>query len=60
MQPATHFTGLSTAAADAGVIVRGPRVVTSVVVPSVMPDRNPEHQELFPSGLRLAVGETGW
>jgi hypothetical protein len=28
-------------------------------VPSVIPFRNPEHRELFLSGLRLAAGETG-
>jgi hypothetical protein len=34
------------------------KVVTSVVVPNAMHWRNPEHRELFLSGLRLAAGET--
>jgi adenylate cyclase len=34
------------------------RALTPVVVPSVIPYRNPEHRELFLSGLRLAAGET--
>jgi adenylate cyclase len=33
------------------------RAITSVVVPSYTPYRNPEHRELFLSGLRLAAGE---
>ena len=41
-------------------IVRRLRVVTSAVVPSVIPDRNQGHQELFLSGLRVAAGEIGW
>ena len=32
--------------------------VTPVVVPNAMHWRNPEHRELFLSGLRLAAGET--
>jgi adenylate cyclase len=31
---------------------------TPLVVPSVLSWRNPEHRELFLSGLRLAMGET--
>jgi adenylate cyclase len=31
--------------------------ITPVVVPSAPPYRNPEHRELFLSGLRLAAGE---
>jgi adenylate cyclase len=31
--------------------------ITPVVMPSTVPFRNPEHRELFLSGLRLAVGE---
>jgi len=33
------------------------QAVTSVVVPDATPLRNPEHRELFLSGLRLAAGE---
>jgi len=33
------------------------RTLTSEVVPSAMHWRNPEHRELYPSGLRLAAGE---
>ena len=33
------------------------RAITPIVVPSVIPYRNPEHRELFLSGLHLAVGE---
>jgi hypothetical protein len=32
--------------------------MTPVVVPSAMHWRDPEHRELFLSGLRLAAGET--
>jgi adenylate cyclase len=34
------------------------KAVTPVVVPNAMHWRNPEHRELFLSGLRLAAGET--
>jgi hypothetical protein len=34
------------------------RAITAVVVPSVVRYRNPEHRELFLSGLRLAAGQT--
>src|SRR5205823_14719782 len=34
------------------------RTVTSVVLPDANYVRNPEHRELFLSGLRLATGET--
>lgn len=34
------------------------RALTPVVVPSVIPYRNPEHRDLFLSGLRLAAGES--
>ena len=44
---------------QAGEIVRRLRILTPVVVPSVPPYRNPEHRELFLSGLRLAMGELG-
>jgi TolB-like protein len=33
------------------------REITPVVIPSVIPYRNPEHRELLLSGLRLAAGE---
>ena len=33
------------------------RAITPVVVPSGSQFRNPEHRELFLSGLRLAAGE---
>ena len=43
---------------DAREIVERLQEITSVVVPSVIPYRKPEHQELFLSGLRLAAGAT--
>jgi TolB-like protein/class 3 adenylate cyclase len=43
---------------EAREIVKRLRETTAVVVPSVIPYRNPEHRELFLSGLRLAAGET--
>jgi adenylate cyclase len=43
--------------AEAREIVRGLRAITPVVVPSLIPYRNPEHRELYLSGLRLAAGE---
>jgi adenylate cyclase len=43
---------------EAREIVRRLRAITPVVVPSVIPYRNPEHRELLLSGLRLAAGET--
>jgi tetratricopeptide (TPR) repeat protein len=43
---------------DAREIVKRLRAVTSAVVPSITPFRNPEHRELLMSGLRLAMGET--
>ena len=33
------------------------RAISALVVPSHPPLRNPEHRELFLSGLRLAAGE---
>ena len=42
---------------EAREIVERLRVITPVVVPSIIPYRNPEHWELFLSGLRLAIGE---
>jgi TolB-like protein len=43
---------------DACLVVARLRAITSVVVPVVSYLRNPEHRELFLSGLRLAAGET--
>jgi len=42
---------------DAREIVAWLRAITAVVIPSIVPYRNPEHRELFLSGLRLAAGE---
>ena len=42
---------------EAREIVRRLRAITSVVIPSVIPYRNPEHREMFLSGLRLAAGD---
>jgi tetratricopeptide (TPR) repeat protein len=42
---------------EARAIVARLRAVTPQVVPSDLPWRNPEHRELFLSGLRLAAGE---
>jgi hypothetical protein len=42
---------------EAREIVTRLRVITPVVIPSIIPYRNPEHCELFLSGLRLAAGE---
>jgi TolB-like protein/class 3 adenylate cyclase len=43
---------------DAREIVKRLRGITSIVVPKVIPYRNPEYGELFLSGLRLAAGES--
>ena len=43
---------------DAREIVVRLRTVTTVVIPDASYVRNPEHRELFLSGLRLAMGET--
>jgi adenylate cyclase len=43
---------------DARATVARLRSIAPVVVPSVIYYRNPEHRELFLSGLRLAMGET--
>ena len=43
---------------DAREIVARLRAITSVVIPDARYLRNPEHRELFLSGLRLAAGET--
>lgn len=42
---------------DAREIVKRLRAVTSAVVPSITPFRNPEHRKLLMSGLGLAAGE---
>jgi len=39
-------------------VVNRLRTMTPVVLPSASPYRNPEHHELYMSGLRLAAGET--
>jgi len=43
---------------EARETVKRLREITPIVIPSVVPYRNPEHRELFLSGLRLAAGET--
>ena len=43
---------------EARDIVERLRAITALVVPRVIPFRNPEDRELFLSGLRLAAGET--
>jgi adenylate cyclase len=42
---------------EARAIVSRLRAITSKVMPNELPYRNPEHRELFLSGLRLAAGE---
>ncbi len=42
---------------EARDIVKRIKAITPVVIPPVLPFRNPEHRELCFSGLRLAVGE---
>jgi adenylate cyclase len=42
---------------EARQIVQRLRALTPFVVPRRIPFRNPEHHELFLSGLRLAAGE---
>jgi hypothetical protein len=44
---------------EARDVVRRLRTITAVVIPSIICYRNPEHRELFLSGLRLAMGEEG-
>ena len=43
---------------EARAVVARLRAITPLVVPDKLPLRNPEHRELFLSGLRLAAGET--
>ena len=42
---------------EAREVVERLRAITSVVIPDASYLRNPEHRELFLSGLRLAGGE---
>jgi len=42
---------------DARETFRRLQAITPVVLPSIVPYRNPEHRELYLSGLRLAAGE---
>jgi hypothetical protein len=42
---------------EARQVVERLRAITPLVVPSATPYRNPEHRELFLSGLRLVAGE---
>ena len=42
---------------DARETLRRLQAITPVVLPSIAPYRNPEHRELYLSGLRLAAGE---
>jgi adenylate cyclase len=44
---------------DAREIVKQLRAITPVMIPYAGRYRNPEHRELFLSGLRLAAGEEG-
>jgi hypothetical protein len=41
---------------EARAIVARLRAISSLVVPSIVEFRNPEHRELYLSGLRLAAG----
>ena len=43
---------------DARAVIERLRSLTPSVVPAIQLFRNPEHCELFLSGLRLAAGET--
>jgi hypothetical protein len=42
---------------EAREVVKRLREITPVVLPTYLAYRNPEHRELFLSGLRLAAGE---
>jgi TolB-like protein len=44
---------------DAREVIARLRTLTPVVIPDVSFLRNPEHREIFVSGLRLAAGEVG-
>ena len=43
---------------EAHEMIRRLRAITSVIVPDAAHWRNPEHRELYLSGLRLAAGDT--
>jgi adenylate cyclase len=43
---------------EARDVVKQLRAITAVVIPDVSYLRNPEHRELWLSGLRIAAGET--
>jgi tetratricopeptide (TPR) repeat protein len=43
---------------EARQVVRGLRAITPMVIPEETNYRNPEHREVFLSGLRRAAGET--
>jgi lipopolysaccharide biosynthesis regulator YciM len=43
---------------EARETVKRLRALTPLVIPNEVVFRNPEHREIFLSGLRLAVGET--
>jgi adenylate cyclase len=43
---------------EASDVIRRLRAISPVVIPDAGHLRNPEHRELFLSGLRLAIGET--
>jgi adenylate cyclase len=42
---------------EAREVIARLHAITAVVVPSVIPFRNPEQREFYLSGLRLAAGE---
>jgi adenylate cyclase len=42
---------------EAREIVSRLRAITPVLIPSIIAYRDPEHRELYLSGLRLAIGE---
>jgi adenylate cyclase len=42
---------------EARVVIERLRAINPVMVPSIVPYRNPEHRELLLSGLRLAADE---
>ena len=43
---------------EAREIIKRLASLTPVVVPTAIPFRNPEHRELYVSGLQFAAGET--
>jgi len=42
---------------EARAIIARLRAITPLVVPNVLPERNPEHRELLLSGLRRAMDQ---